>query len=194
MAVIHTLNPAIAPPIALSAEYLRWGADCFPSDGLVDRGARGLYSLGAIVVAPVGMFYHLSMSAYGALARLTKSDANEKKELATWAWQHFHATAHDALALHSALVIPLLITSFVAFSHFVATKEALLAAVSLLTMVLYILMLDAAMLYRYTMDPQFYRVFDASQRGGGDKSLWNSCSIITNALLLLYQVIRMFNR
>ena len=79
MAAIHTLNPAIAPPIALSAEYLRWGADCFPSDGIVDRGARGLYSLGAIVVAPVGMFYHLSMSAYGALARLTKSDANRKK-------------------------------------------------------------------------------------------------------------------
>ena len=77
----------------------------------------------------------------------------------------FSCYTHDALALHSALVIPLLITSFVAFSHFVATKEALLATVSLLTMVLYILMLDAAMLYRYTMDPQFYRVFDASQRG-----------------------------
>lgn len=193
MAAVHALAPA-AQPIALSAQYLRWGAGCFPSDRLLDKGARGLYSLGTIVVAPVGIFYHLSMAAYGALARLTKSDVDEKRALSTWAWHHFHGTADDALALSSALLVPLLITSLVMFSHFVACKELLLAAVSLLTIVFYVIMLNVALLYRYTVDPEFYRVFDASQRVGGERSLWSSCIIISDGLLILLQLLRILLR
>ena len=54
---------------------------------------RGLYSVGVIVVAPVGILYHLSMAAYGALAQLRMEEGKEKTELSTWAWQHLDAAA-----------------------------------------------------------------------------------------------------
>ena len=93
----QALSPAEAQPVAFTAEYLSWGASYFTETSCEHMIGRGLYSVGVIVVAPVGILYHLSMAAYGALAQLRMDEGKEKSELSTWAWQHLDAAASDFL-------------------------------------------------------------------------------------------------
>lgn len=124
-------SPTIVQPIALSAEYLRWGADYWPEESCSHTLAREFYSYPVIVVAPVGIFYHLSMTAYGALAQLIMADGKEKTELSAWAWQHLDAAKFDLFACGSALITTVLLTSMVGFAIFAFSGEFLYALASL---------------------------------------------------------------
>lgn len=157
-AMTSGMSPAIAQPIALSAEYLRWGADYWPEESCSHTLAREFYSYPVIVVAPVGIFYHLSMAAYGALAQAMKADGKEKSELSAWSWQHLDAAKFDLYASGSALITTMLLTSMVGFAIFAFSGEFLYALASLTPFLsLALLDLDKDVLsFGYSTNPAWY--------------------------------------
>lgn len=123
-----TLSPAAAQPISLTGAYLSWGYCQFATDSTRDTIARGFYSLGVIVLAPVGMLYHFSCAAYAALSELRLEEGKEQKALSNWRWQHLDAAISDAIGVVHSLIFPALLGCLVAFSALAMKGKALRGA------------------------------------------------------------------
>lgn len=127
-------------PTALSGEYLKFGTlSCLYDAATVEPrmnevaramnpeippvsandcdGAwipRAFYSLGVIVVAPVGILYHISMAAFRVLQRLWTYAPEERKNVSTWMWQHLYAAGMDLLAFGMIFLGVAIVASIVA--------------------------------------------------------------------------------
>ncbi len=93
---------------ALTAEYLYQGIKLLYPDNNQDacsqefqKIARGVYGLGVVVVAPIGMVYHICAAAWNALQ---KSCAQDPKALSARMWLHLDALLMDFLAFAMAAV------------------------------------------------------------------------------------------
>lgn len=109
--------------VSFTADYLYQGTKIFYnpdttgqtgcSEGLLKVG-RGIYGVGVVVVAPVGVFYHITMAAWNALQMLCVEDSKELREKV---WQHLDAALRDFVGFVSVaygfIVVACVVTAFV---------------------------------------------------------------------------------
>ncbi len=126
--------------VSFTAEYLYQGANYIRNDPsplnqsiecpefLLALG-RGVYSLGTLVVSPVGALYHTSQAAYRTLEQCWVTDTAKVESSKTRVWQHLYAAGDDLLAFGHILLNVALVACVVAAFLFPEAAPGLIAPV-----------------------------------------------------------------
>ncbi len=170
--------------VSFTAEYLYQGAKYLtrdPHPAAVDEytpcrerlfiAGRGVYTLGVVVVAPVGVIYHIFAAAqYELRARVGAEDPRELRE---YVWQHLNAALKDLMGFGS-IAYPLLMVALVV-GALVLAQPFLLSGPALLLFMEYVFDIrfeNYALPYAYAVRPvQTFGFFLSDQRTeNGDPS------------------------
>ncbi len=101
------LIPVNERPISFTGQYLFEGAKHLARPGKDEpiqyAIGRGLYAWGVVVVAPVGIIYHLGAAALSKIAQ-SWCDDEKCKELEERVWCHLDAAFYDGMGLGSSFL------------------------------------------------------------------------------------------
>ncbi len=113
-------------PVSLSGRFLFEGAKLLPNpafpgeqESIAYPVGRALWSLGLVVVAPAGVFWHVGCAARCALDKLCRSDEATCKQLHERTFEHLGCALRDGLGiLFMCILGPAFLATLVAYGVF----------------------------------------------------------------------------